>query len=95
MNDLSLEASQRLEVIQIYPQLKAGEIWSEIKEELLKDGVKPTSDDMHWILTSIEEFTELVLNCKNTQQMLAKESKKQQEDELKKFYDIIRSNKTK
>lgn len=76
MNDLELECKQRLEVIQMYPQLKVGEIWGEIHEDLQKRNIKPTSDDLHWILTSIEEFDELVNNCKNTQLMLAKQNKK-------------------
>lgn len=57
--------------------------------------IKPTSDDEHWMLTSVEEFDELVLSCVNTQKMIARESRKQQEDDLTKFFDIIRSNKTK
>jgi hypothetical protein len=47
------------------------------------------------MLTSIEEFQELVQKCLNTQKMIARESKKQQEDDLNKFFDIIRSNKAK
>lgn len=95
INEIDVESRQRLEVIQIYPQLKVGEIWSEIQEDLEREGIKPTADDLHWMLSSIEEFTELVINCQNTQTMLARESKKQQEDDLKNFYDVIRSNKTK
>jgi len=94
-NDLKAKEKQRLEVIQIYPQLKMGEIWCEIQEGLNEAGLKPTSDDLHWMLTSIEEFEELVLNCVNTQKMISRESKKHQEDDLNRFFDIIRSNKTK
>ena len=60
---------QRLEVIQIYPQLKLGEIWRSICEHL-EESVIPTSEDKHWMLTNIEEFEELVLNCVNTQKMV-------------------------
>lgn len=94
-NELSPPERQRLEIIQIYPQLRIGEIWQEINDELIAKGIKPTSDDEHWMLTSIEEFNELVLSCVNTQKMIARESRKQQEDDLSKFFDIIRSNKTK
>jgi len=94
-NELKAKEKQRLEVIQIYPQLKMGEIWCEIQEELGDFKIRPTSDDLHWMLTSIEEFEELVLNCVNTQKMISRESKKHQEDDLNRFFDIIRSNKTK
>jgi hypothetical protein len=67
---LKAKEKQRLEVIQIYPQLKMGEIWCEIQEELADFKIRPTSDDLHWMLTSIEEFEELVLNCVNTQKMV-------------------------
>ena len=33
-NDLSSSEKQRIEMIQIYPQMRIGEIWSEIKAEL-------------------------------------------------------------
>lgn len=55
--------------------------------------MKPTSDDAHWMMTSIEETEEQVLNCINTQSLIAREYRKIQEEELTKFYDIIRSNK--
>lgn len=39
-NDLSPEEKQRIEMIQIYPQVRIGEIWTEIKEDLeLKVGL--------------------------------------------------------
>lgn len=61
----------------------------------MQKGVKPTSDDEHWMLMSIEEFNELVMTCANTQKMIARESRKQQEEDLSKFFEVIRSNKTK
>ena len=50
---------------------------------------------MHWMLTNIEEFQELVHKCVNTQKLIARENRKKQEDDLNKFFDIIRSNKAK
>lgn len=36
-NDLAPEEKQRIEMIQIFPQVRIGEIWTEIKEELERD----------------------------------------------------------
>ena len=44
-----------MEIIQLYPYLKNGEIWLDIKEELNDYGVKITQDDDHWMNTCIEE----------------------------------------
>ncbi|EAR84467.2 hypothetical protein TTHERM_00691650 (macronuclear) [Tetrahymena thermophila SB210] len=112
-NELLPDEKQKIEVIQMYPHFKMGEIWSDIQFELEEEvkftfcksltsdytyenntqGIKPTSDDMHWMRTAIEEFEEQVLNCINTQSLISREHKKSQEEELNKFYDIIRSNK--
>ena len=94
-NELNPAERQRLEIIQIYPQLRIGEIWKEIQLELVQKGVEPTSDDDHWMLMSIEEFNELVMTCANTQKLIARESRKQQEEDLSKFFEVIRTNKTK
>ena len=94
-NELTSSEKQRIEMIQVYPQMRIGEIWTDIKEELEISQTKPTSEDLHWMLTSIEEFQELVLKCVNTQRLIARENRKQQEDDLNKFFDIIRSNKAK
>lgn len=94
-NELQPQQTQRLEVLQVYPHFKMGEIWNDIKWELDNERVKPTSDDYHWMMTNIEEIQDIAVNCVNTQQLIAREFRKQQEEELNKFYDIIRSNKLK
>ena len=38
----------------MYPSLKNGEIWKDIKQELDDLNVKPTSDDKNWMDSSIE-----------------------------------------
>ena len=45
------------------------------------------------MMTSIEEFQEMVENVINTQSLIAREYKLIQEEELLKFYEIIKSNK--
>lgn len=47
-----------MEIIQLYPYLKNGEIWLDIKEEMSDFQIKPTSDDAHWMNTCIEESRE-------------------------------------
>ena len=43
--------------------------------------------------TSIEEFQEQMSNCINTQTLIMKEFRKDQEFELSKFYQVIKYNK--
>lgn len=73
-NELLATEKQMIEVIQLYPHFKIGEIWREIKYDLEQSRVKPTSDDYHWMMTSIEESEELVMNCMNTQGLVLKRS---------------------
>ena len=47
-----------MEVIQLFPYLKNGEIWRDIQEEFEDKNLKCTSDDQHWMQTSIEESRE-------------------------------------
>jgi hypothetical protein len=54
LHELSPSEKQYMEMIQLYPYLKNGEIWKDIKQELDDVNVKPTSDDKNWIDSSIE-----------------------------------------
>jgi hypothetical protein len=58
LHDLTPNEKQRMEIVQLYPYLKNGEIWQDIKEELEDTNVRPTLDDRHWMETSIEEALE-------------------------------------
>lgn len=58
LHELGFEEKQYMEVIQIYPFFKNGEIWSDIREELEDLNIKPISDDSHWMETMIEETQE-------------------------------------
>ena len=58
LHDLSAKEKQLIEIIQLYPYLKNGEIWRDIVEELDDTNLKPTSDDRHWMDTCIEESRE-------------------------------------
>ena len=65
-NELLPEQKQKIEVIQMYPHFKIGEIWKDTQFYLESNNVKPTSDDYHWMMTSIEEFQEMVQGVINT-----------------------------
>lgn len=58
LHELSNQEKQAMEHITLYPFLKNGEIWRDIKEELDDTDVKPTTDDEHWLKTCTEEFEE-------------------------------------
>jgi hypothetical protein len=58
LHELSHSENQTMELITLYPFLRNGEIWRDIKEELDDINVKPTGDDEHWIKTCIEESSE-------------------------------------
>lgn len=77
----------------MYPHFKIGEIWSQIRLQLKQENLEPTIDDKHWMETSIEEFEEQMNNCINTQTLIMKEFRKDQEGELSKFYQVIKYNK--
>ena len=61
-----------MEIIQIYPFLKNGEIWKDIKQELEDTNVKPIMNDKHWMETCIEEATEQAM-CAIYNQTLVKQ----------------------
>ena len=92
-NDLTAYEQQKLEVIQMYPHFKMGEIWGDIKRQLRDGSVEPTEDDSHWMETALEEFEEQMGNCVNTQELIMREFNKNQEGELGKFYQVIKHNK--
>lgn len=63
----------------MYPHFKMGEIWNQIKMQLIKEKVNPTFEDQHWMETSIEQFQEQMGNCINTQSLIMKEFHKTQQ----------------
>jgi len=49
LHELTPSEKQMIEIIQLYPYLKNGEIWRDIEEEFEDTNLKPTSDDKHWM----------------------------------------------
>jgi hypothetical protein len=58
LHDLQPKEKQLMEIIQLFPYLRNGEIWRDIAEEFQHMALKPTSDDKHWMETCIEESHE-------------------------------------
>ena len=81
-----------MEIIQLYPYLKNGEIWLDIKEELNDYGVKITQDDDHWMNTCIEEAQEQVENGIYNQTLYSSEIDAKAQGELENYYSAIRLN---
>jgi len=74
LHELNFEEKQYMEVIQLYPFFKNGEIWSDIREELEDLNIKPVSDDNHWMETLIEETQEQAIQAAVVQNKLFDES---------------------
>jgi hypothetical protein len=71
LHELTSPEKQMIEVIQLYPYLKNGEIWRDIEEEFEDTNLKPTSDDTHWMQTCIEEAREQTETAVFDQQVLS------------------------
>ena len=94
LHELSPKEKQQMEVLQLYPHLKNGEIWQDIKQELEDMNVKPTSDDKHWMDTAIEETLEQTENGRHQQNLFAEELRKKEQEDLESYYAAIRLKNT-
>lgn len=90
LHELTPNEKQRMEVIQLYPYIKNGEIWKDIKQELFDINVKPTSDDEHWMETYVEESDEHLENAVYNQNLYLQEIKLKQQEELDNYFAAIR-----
>ena len=90
LHELTPNEKQRMEVIQLYPYIKNGEIWKDIKLELVDINVKPTSDDEHWLETYIEESDEHLENAIYNQNLYLQEIRLKQQEELDNYFAAIR-----
>lgn len=90
LHELTPEEKQQIEVIQLYPYLKNGEIWRDIQEEFEDNNIRPTSDDRHWMETCIEESREQTEAAIFDQQVQAGEMKAKNQEELDRYFAAIR-----
>lgn len=93
LHELTPIEKQQMEIIQLYPYLKNGEIWRDIREELVDTNIKPTSDDYHWMMTCIEESREQTETAIFEQQSIYDEIKGKSQEELDRYFAAIRLKK--
>ena len=92
-NNVTQIEAQRMEVVHNYEELKIGEIWLEIREALNSTGIEPTSEDYAMMTNKIEKMKMLIDGCIKSQEIIEEEKKKVQEEELGKFYELIKNHK--
>jgi hypothetical protein len=90
LHELSPSEKQTMEIIQLFPYLKNGEIWRDIAEELREQGIRPTTDDHHWLMTCVEEATEQAENSVYNQTLYLQEMKMIEQEDLESYYSAIR-----
>lgn len=90
LHELTPPEKQQIEIIQLYPYLKNGEIWRDIEEELVDTNIKPTSDDKHWMLTCIEEAKEQTETAIFDQTSIFEEIRGKSQEELERYFAAIR-----
>lgn len=89
-HELSSQEKQTIEIIKLYPYLKNGEIWRDIRQELEDNNLKPTSDDAHWMETCIEESFEQTEQAVVNQNKYAEEIRQKEQGELDTYFTAIR-----
>lgn len=90
LHELTPTEKQYMEMIQLYPYLKNGEIWKDIKQELDDMNVKPTSDDKNWMDSSIEGASEQTEQAIVNQSKLLAEVRNKQQGVLENYFTAIR-----
>jgi len=90
LHELTATEKQYMEMIQLYPYLKNGEIWKDIKQELDDMNVKPTSDDKNWMDSSIEGASEQTEQAIVNQSKLLNEVRAKQQGVLDNYFTAIR-----
>ena len=89
LRELNAGEKQVMEIIQLYPFLKNGEIWQDIKQELDDLNIKPTGDDAHWMESCIEEAFEQTQQAILNQQKLEQEVRDKEQAELDNYFAAI------
>lgn len=90
LHELTPVEKQYMEMIQLYPYLKNGEIWKDIKQELDDMNVKPTSDDKNWMDSSIEGAQEQIEQAIVNQSKILAEVRAKQQGVLENYFTAIR-----
>lgn len=80
-------------MLQHYPKFKLLELLKIIEKDLEEEGVKTLFSDYHSMRTHREEIQKLLSCAVQKQSFISDKINKTKEEELNKFYDIIRNNK--
>jgi len=90
LHELTPSEKQYMEMIQLYPYLKNGEIWKDIKQELDDMNVKPTSDDKNWMDSSVEGAQEQIEQAIVNQSKILADVRAKQQGVLDNYFTAIR-----
>lgn len=90
LHELNASEKQYMELVQLYPYLKNGEIWKDIKQELDDLNVKATSDDKHWMDSAIELSNEQTEKAVKAQQKILNEVNQRETKVLENYFSAIR-----
>ena len=104
LHELSFAEKQYMEIIQLYPFFKNGEVWADIQEELDDEvsadksqltsfcvqNCQPSSDDCHWMETVIEETQEQAVQAAVVQNKLHEDSQVNKQGDLDNYFAAVR-----
>jgi len=85
------EDKQTFVMIKNYPVFKNLENWKDVVEELDDAKIKPTSDDVNWIMTQIEDCEEKCNHAIRGQEIIYENIQRTQQDELKDYFSKIKT----
>jgi len=88
---LTIAERQQIELVKLYPEAAQLETWIRVQENLNRRGIKPISGDRKWIEDSIGERKSNTTQVQKVQQKLANERENEEQSNLDRFYDDIRS----
>lgn len=90
LHELNAHQKQYMELVQLYPYLKNGEIWKDIKQELDDLNVKATGDDKHWMDSAVELSNEQTEKAMKQQQKILNEVNERENKVLNNYFAAIR-----
>ena len=93
VHNLSKEDEQLMILVKEYPQLRNKEIWTEVKYKLVNEKTNMTSEDEFFLDNWIKNSYEVVEKCVELQNKNLKILNTEKEEDLQKFYELIKSQK--
>jgi hypothetical protein len=87
---LSIAERQQMELVKLYPSAVQLETWIQVRESLMRRGVKPIGADQKWMDDCIADFQDQASIVQGTQRKLADERKAEEQAGLHRFFDDVR-----